>query len=552
MRHIKRALLTVVLMAAALSLFVPPSGAQTVTNIYNGTNFLWYTSTTIWSTNLNRVNISNLFVYMDQEFARMKGDWGVTTPRSQYYLWVDPNTGGGFAAGDISQIHNAIGSTAPGIGVAYDAYNNTAYGIFAFWAYAIGTHETANLLTGQALSAGWPRDWWADDKSPYPGMSAVKVEAELGKTAVSSAHDSSFGSDPLYEMMKNIQTTNGWDIFSNMFAKVKADGIQWTSIDRGYNPSAILTAYVTAYMVMGSTNTLDFMQTRFFNNVLPGYNSNMTWQVMNAWTNWHNNGGSGSAFLNGNYLSVGGFPDFNLSMPVLNTLTVTPGGSASAVFRVTNTLGFNGTVSLSATGLPSGLTATFSQLLSNNYQITLTASAGAPEEAATVTIVGTSPGVTSSFWHWVRLPVIVSTNAQTAINLNPVANRYGIGNDHVVTGDNGGIDGSGFEYSGVLLGNSRTYSNTLFAIPRPTDGQQGTLNAVTGASIPLPAGNFSAIKMLGSANGGNKLSQSFTIDYTDGTSASFSQSLSDWTAPQSYPLSSRRNRCMACFQRTSP
>jgi len=402
------------------------------------------------------------------------------------------------------------------------------------------------------LSAGWPRDWWADDKSPYPGMSAVKVEAELGKTAVSSAHDSSFGSDPLYEMMKNIQTTNGWDIFSNMFAKVKADGIQWTSIDRGYNPSAILTAYVTAYMVMGSTNPLHFMQTRFFNNVLPGYNSNMTWQVMNAWTNWHNNGGSGSAFLNGNYLSVGGFPDFNLSMPVLNTLTVTPGGSASAVFRVTNTLGFNGTVSLSATGLPSGLTATFSQLLSNNYQITLTASAGAPEEAATVTIVGTSPGVTSSFWHWVRLPVIVSTNAQTAINLNPVANRYGIGNDHVVTGDNGGIDGSGFEYSGVLLGNSRTYLNIVSAIPRPTDGQQGTLNAVTGASIPLPAGNFSAIKMLGGANGGNKLSQSFTIDYTDGTSASFSQSLSDWTAPQSYPLSSRRNRCMACFQRTSP
>src|SRR5882724_3671286 len=49
--------------------------------------------------------------------------------------------------------------------------------------------------------------------------------------------------------------------------------------------------------------------------------STMTWQVMNAWTNWHNNGGSSNAFLNGNYLSVGGFPDFNLSMLAPNTLT---------------------------------------------------------------------------------------------------------------------------------------------------------------------------------------------------------------------------------------
>lgn len=54
----------------------------------------------------------------------------------------------------------------------------------------------------------------------------------------------------------------------------------------------------------------------------------------------------------------------------------------------------------------------------------------------------------------------------------------------------------------------------------------------------LPAGNFSGLCLLALAVNGNQPSQTFTVTYTDGTTASFVRSLSDWYTPQSYPLES--------------
>jgi hypothetical protein len=52
--------------------------------------------------------------------------------------------------------------------------------------------------------------------------------------------------------------------------------------------------------------------------------------------------------------------------------------------------------------------------------------------------------------------------------------------------------------------------------------------------LALPAGTFSAIQILGAAVQGNHVKQLFTVTYTDGTSDSFTQSMSDWTSPQNY------------------
>jgi hypothetical protein len=57
---------------------------------------------------------------------------------------------------------------------------------------------------------------------------------------------------------------------------------------------------------------------------------------------------------------------------------------------------------------------------------------------------------------------------------------------------------------------------------------------VSSATIPLPAGKFSTLKVLAAGVNGNQLSQTFTVTYTDGTISSFTQSLSDWCTPQSY------------------
>ena len=59
-------------------------------------------------------------------------------------------------------------------------------------------------------------------------------------------------------------------------------------------------------------------------------------------------------------------------------------------------------------------------------------------------------------------------------------------------------------------------------------------NATTASTIPLPAGKYSAVKLLASGVNGSQAAQTFTLTYSDGTSASVTQSLSDWCAPQSF------------------
>src|SRR6267378_4018125 len=80
-----------------------------------------------------------------------------------------------------------------------------------------------------------------------------------------------------------------------------------------------------------------------------------------------------------------------------SSLTVTQGASGSSTISVTPQNGFNGNVSLSASGLPSGVTASFSpNPATATSTLTLTASNTATAGAATVTITGTSGSLTNS------------------------------------------------------------------------------------------------------------------------------------------------------------
>ncbi|HTW94325.1 MAG TPA: hypothetical protein VMD30_06010 [Tepidisphaeraceae bacterium] len=508
--------------------------AQTdpVIPIHTGRHFCWYSRKSIWDA--HQADIRPLFDYMDRVYDQIVADWHIAPRRQQYYFWIDPHTGGGFATGDIGEIHDITQQNAPGIGVSYDAFSNVAFGIKGFWAYAVATHESVNMMTG-SLSPGWPRDWWADDKSPFPGMTAVRVEAELGMNRVSRAHDRSFGNDKIYTMMKALQKRYGWAIFRNAFAMVKNDGIQWDHIDLGYNPSAILTAYVSAYLAMASGDSLDHLSTNYFDTAVPGYNSTMTAQVIFARAQWTRNGGDGQAFLSGHYLSVGGFPDYAIAAPSADSLWVAPGHGESMQFHVRRLAGFAPSVAFSVTGLPPGLMAAFNQS-GDDVQLILSAAPDARQSAATLTISGRcKPLVPESAGHAMTLPVIVSSARQVPVNLASVATLYGIGNDHLVTGDNGGIDGSGFAYSGVLLGPSQSFAQTEFAMPLPATGAQGTYNAVSGVTIPLPPGRFSFLRVLASANGGDQHNRRFTIHYSDGSRATFTQDVSDWTQPQNFP-----------------
>ena len=117
------------------------------------------------------------------------------------------------------------------------------------WCLVISAQELVNLFTG-SISAGWPSDWWANHKSPFPIMVAVEVIRDLGYEQEANEYDREFESDPLYVWHKSVKRTHGWDLYRTMFSAMKSDGIQ---LDRlGPNPSKRLTNYVLAYMSLGA------------------------------------------------------------------------------------------------------------------------------------------------------------------------------------------------------------------------------------------------------------------------------------------------------------
>jgi hypothetical protein len=93
----------------------------------------------------------------------------------------------------------------------------------------------------------------------------------------------------------------------------------------------------------------------------------------------------------------------------------------------------------------------------------------------------------------------------------------------------GGLDDDGYAYSATLLGSSITWAGSTFAL-----GPPGVFDAISGRTVSLSSGSYSAVNLLATAVNGDQRNQTFIVSYTDGTTESFTQSLSDWGTPQQY------------------
>ena len=118
-----------------------------------------------------------------------------------------------------------------------------------------------------------------------------------------------------------------------------------------------------------------------------------------------------------------------------------------------------------------------------------------------------------------------------SVNLASAFNRAGHYSDGTSFSASGGIDNKGHALSASLLGSSLTFNGVPF-----TFGAANGANEVSaaGQTITLPSGQFSSLQLLALAVNGSQASQTFTVTYADNTTASFTQSLSDWFAPQDY------------------
>ena len=105
------------------------------------------------------------------------------------------------------------------------------------------------------------------------------------------------------------------------------------------------------------------------------------------------------------------------------TVSVAQGNSAPTTITVVPVNGFSGTVNLSASGLPSGVTAVFSpNPASTTSSMTFTASSTATTGTSTVTVTGTSGSLTTTTS--VNLTVTTSTSG-TAITVSPTSLTWG-------------------------------------------------------------------------------------------------------------------------------
>ena len=124
------------------------------------------------------------------------------------------------------------------------------------------------------------------------------------------------------------------------------------------------------------------------------------------------------------------------------------------------------------------------------------------------------------------------TPGWTSVNLTSVANV----DPYAASGAppaSGGLDGAGNAFRTDLVGTSLTYNGATFTLC----GANTACGVASGVAIPLPAGKYSTVNFLATSEWYGPAGYQgavFTVTYTDGTTTTYTQNISDMQSPQSY------------------
>jgi alpha-mannosidase len=223
-----------------------------------------------------------------------------------------------------------------------------------------------------------------------------------------------------------------------------------------------------------------------------------------------------------------GADDFTLQLPAAG-FAVLKGRSVTTPVAAVPRGNFRSSVSLTVTGLPPGVTASFSaDSAGRPNRMTLTANDSANLGTSTILITGTSGGVS----HAATAAISVNTIRQgtVAVDLSSAYNVKGIYTDGTSFPPEASADGEGFAYSKEALGSTSVWDGVLFNL-----GPANAPDVVTGKTVALPSGKFASLRILATGVEGDQEAQVFTITYADGTSSAVTQSLSDWYETSGYP-----------------
>jgi len=109
------------------------------------------------------------------------------------------------------------------------------------------------------------------------------------------------------------------------------------------------------------------------------------------------------------------------------------------------------------------------------------------------------------------------------VDLSRVFNANGIYSSGAEFDSRESLDGVGYAFPAEVLGETRAWDGVPFKL-----GPANAPDAVTSRTIALVPGKYDELKMLAIGVNGDQESQTFTVVYSDGSSADYSQSVSDW------------------------
>ena len=183
-----------------------------------------------------------------------------------------------------------------------------------------------------------------------------------------------------------------------------------------------------------------------------------------------------------NLLAGSATPSFTLSDSP-SSLTITQGGSGTSTITVNDLNGFAGSVTLAASGLPSGVTAAFgTNPTTGTSVLTLTASSTATTGSATVTITGTSGSLAASTTLALAVNSTATPNFSVAASPTSVTVTQGASGTSTITiTSTGGFNSATtLSASGLPSGVTATFSTN--PVTPPANGSATSTLTLTASS----------------------------------------------------------------------
>jgi subtilase family serine protease len=392
-------------------------------------------------------------------------------------------------------------------------------------------------LTTSSAAGPWKSETaWADsgggispDSIPIPSwqkLSGVITSSNRGSTTLRNGPDVSANANFTFYVCADQTTCTANDYGGTSFAtpmwagylalaneQAASNGDTIGFIDPIIYPAALTSSYGTYFhdITSGSCGTY---------SGITGYDLCTGWGSPNT-----------TGIIN--LLAGSATPSFTLSATP-SSLSVTQGNSGTSTITVTDAGGFTGSVTLAASGLPSGVTAAFgTNPTTGTSVLTLTASSTATTGTSTVTITGTSGSLTATTTVALTVSATASPNFTIAASPASLTVTQGAkGTSTITITSTGGFNSATtLSATGLPAGVTAAFS-TNPVTPAANGSATSTLTLTASASATVGAATVTITGTSGSTSHSTTIA--LTVNASSGTK-NFTLSLS----PSSFTIDER-------------